>query len=518
MRLRHHFLILLSALFVSCAPDVALMDHGNRDLKVIHLPSQINSIEDDYAPVLIGETMYFTSRRMASEGGDDYDKLYLSRLLNGTWEKPVRALPHEPIDLNEGSFTFDLSRSVVLFTQCYRKDGVGDCDIYQAELRDGKLLKLQNPGEPLNNVEWDSHPSLTQDGRVLYFSSERHGGFGGSDIWTSKRLANGQWSIPENIGQTINTSGDEKTPYISPDGNTLYFSSDSHGGFGDFDLFQSKKVNGNWTQPLNLGKPYNSRHDELFYSATPTGDTAVFSSNRTGSIGGLDIYMVVRSPKPEPPPPPIVREPLSIRYTTRNAFTLSPVETFITFTDDGGTEERIRTDEDGKTEIRRIDAGRRYFLTAERIGFLSAVDTIFYSPDAYGHHERELLLVPVREKERIIYSFVVEFDFDYFNIRPEEKRHLDSAVIVLAKFPHSVVVVTGHTDSLGTESYNLRLGWNRAKEVSTYVGKYMKEKGAKLEKPLEVRTYGEELPIASNATEEGRQRNRRVEIAIVRYD
>jgi OOP family OmpA-OmpF porin len=138
--------------------------------------------------------------------------------------------------------------------------------------------------------------------------------------------------------------------------------------------------------------------------------------------------------------------------------------------------------------------------------------------NAKGVREVEILLTPIQEKERIIYHFVVEFDFDLSNIRERERHNLDSVVTLLTRYPNCTVVVTGHTDSVGTEEYNIRLGRDRAERVGSYVERYLGGKGVKLQNGMDVRTFGETQPVASNSTEEGRQRNRRVEISIVRNE
>ncbi len=158
---------------------------------------------------------------------------------------------------------------------------------------------------------------------------------------------------------------------------------------------------------------------------------------------------------------------------------------------------------------------------------MRTVDTVhFYSVDAItklSHDEgnrmvitHDLLMLPREEETRKIFAFTVEFDFNLSNIRPEEERKLDSVVILLTKFPNSTVVFSGHTDSVGTVMYNIKLGYSRAKEVSSYVEDWLFQKGVTLRNPAEHRTYGEAEPVAPNSTEEGRQRNRRVEIAIIR--
>jgi outer membrane protein OmpA-like peptidoglycan-associated protein len=174
-----------------------------------------------------------------------------------------------------------------------------------------------------------------------------------------------------------------------------------------------------------------------------------------------------------------------------------------------------------------LQINRIYSVTASHSGYLNANENVRtggrenIKRTAKDEGDKmvlmhEIHLVPIEEEQRRIYAFTVEFDFNLFNIRPEEERKLDSAALLLEKFPYSTVVVSGHTDSVGTNTYNIKLGYNRAKEVSDYVRTWLSRKKVHLLNDLEIRTYGEVEPVAPNSTDEGRQRNRRVEIAIVR--
>ncbi|MBN1448994.1 MAG: OmpA family protein, partial [Bacteroidetes bacterium] len=176
-----------------------------------------------------------------------------------------------------------------------------------------------------------------------------------------------------------------------------------------------------------------------------------------------------------------------------------------------------------------LELQREYTVSASHPGYMNAVEN-FRSGGieevrraATEEADRivldhEITLIPITEEERKIYAFTVEFDFDLFDIRPEEERKLDSVAVLLELYPNSTVVISGHTDSVGTDMYNIRLGYNRAKQVSTYVETWLRRKNVRLQNDMEIRTYGETEPIAPNSTEEGRQRNRRVEIALVRNE
>ena len=484
--------------------------------------TEANSGADELAPLPASQGLYFTSNREMDN--EEMDRLYLLPH-DAASRSDVRRVNTGHDGIKAGAMAFLPGASSVLFVECYREDGTGDCDLVEGRLSDDGFAITDSRvlAGGVNDVEWDHHPSLSGDGRTLVFSSERYGGRGGSDLWMSTRDGEG-WTPAVNLGERINTSGNEITPFLSPDGETLYFSSDTHAGRGGFDIFVSRLAAGKWSEPEPLGLPFNSSDDDLFFSGSLEGMTAYFASNRPGGRGGFDIYRADRKVAPPPPPPPPKEKPLVLRVRAKNAYTMKDIPAFVGITLHAS--EQLLAEGRGTAET-RCDLSAVYSITGEMPGFLSALETVRFADAAeatkLSHDEGErmviehnLLLVPVTEDERKIYAFTVEFDFNLFNIRPEEERKLDSVVVLLSEYPNSTVVFSGHTDSVGTVIYNIKLGYNRAKEVSAYVSDWLGNKGVKLRNPVEVRTYGEAEPVASNSTDEGRQRNRRVEIAIVR--
>ena len=480
---------------------------------------------DDLAPVPLSQGLYFTSNRPVA--GEELDRLYLLPH-DATLASDVRRVStglENGEEIKAGALAVLPGATELYFVECYRGDGVGDCDLVSGRFSaDGLSIEDTRPvAPPLNDIEWDHHPAFSGDGRTIIFASERFGGNGGSDLWVSRREGE-KWSVPVNLGGTINSSGNEITPYLAPDGETLYFSSDAHPGRGGFDIFVSRRIAGKWSTPEPLGRPFNSGDDAIFFNGTLESNTAYFASNRPGGKGGFDLYRAERKIAPPPPPPPPKEKPLVLRVRAKNAYTMQDIPAQVSIS--LHADDRLLAEGRGSAET-RLDLGAVYSVTGELAGFINAVETVrFAGADEATKASRDegermviehvLQLVPVTEDERKIYAFTVEFDFNLFNIRPEEERKLDSVVILLAQFPQSTVVFSGHTDSVGTVTYNIKLGYNRAKEVSEYVGDWLEEKGVKLLNPVEIRTYGEAEPVAPNSTEEGRQRNRRVEIAIVR--
>ena len=240
------------------------------------LPDAINSEGQEYLPSLTADESTLVFTKVVNNQED----FYVSRKIDGVWQ-PAQAMKSINTSANEGAQTISADGKMILFTACNRPDGLGRCDLYYSLFRNGEWTKAANVGEPINSAAWDSQPSLSADGKSIYFTSNRGGTLGGKDIWVTHRKPNGFWSRPENLGDSINTKGDDKGPFIHPDGKTLYFMSNGHPGLGGFDLYYSRKdESGAWSTPVNLGFPINTARDEGLLVISLDGKTAYFSSDR----------------------------------------------------------------------------------------------------------------------------------------------------------------------------------------------------------------------------------------------
>ena len=268
----------------------------------------VNSPDDEYLPTLTadGKMLIFTRYdRMAM--AEDF---YASRLVNDKWAKAVRMAEPLNSDENEGAGCISQDGRILYFTACNRPDGAGRCDLYVSYRKAGGWSRPQNLGPAVNTSGWESQPCLSIDGQTLYFVSDRGGGMGGMDIWRST-LVEGRWSQPVNMGPTINTKGDEKTPFISFDNQTFYFSSNGRVGMGGMDLFVCRRTGDTtWSEPQNLGYPINTSGDESSLIVSPDGRTAVFSSDKFGGQGQLDLYTFAL-PEPVRSEPVVYKEEIT---------------------------------------------------------------------------------------------------------------------------------------------------------------------------------------------------------------
>lgn len=254
------------------------------------LDKTINTASNDYASYLTSDRkiMYFTSYRSDSSLGEA-DIFYAHRMGDG-WSQAMNAGSTFNTIENDGSLSIASDSKTVVFAADNRSDGFGDTDLYLAELVNGVLTNIKNLGSTVNSSWWDSQPTISGDGKTIYFASSRPGEIGGTDIWMTSMKSDGNWSEAVRLSRMINTRKEERSPYITPDGGTLFFSSDGWSGYGMKDIFMSTFENGEWSQPVNLGPIINSDKDEIFFYAPLRDQQFYLSSSRGGGFGGLDIY------------------------------------------------------------------------------------------------------------------------------------------------------------------------------------------------------------------------------------
>lgn len=257
---------------------------------ITNLGPGINTKYMDYCPVISadGQTLIFTSRRETGTGGeltDDgqyYDDIFVCRKQGQGWSKPesigsnINGTGHEAaIGLSPDGQTLFI----------YKND-----DIYTSELQGNQWSAPKEMGSDINTNAWETHATISADGNLLVFTSNRDGGYGGRDLYYSKKLPNGEWSMAQNMGDSVNTAYEEDSPFLTVDGQSLIFSSEGHTSMGGFDLFRSEFIFGKWSSPVNIGYPINSPGNDVFFVTTPDGRYAYYSSVREGGYGETDIY------------------------------------------------------------------------------------------------------------------------------------------------------------------------------------------------------------------------------------
>jgi len=468
-----------------------------------NMGDSINTTDLEYFPSLTidGKKLIFTKRI------NNKESFYESDRINGTWGKafPLSGKINSP-DFNVGAQNISQDGQWLVFTGCNFPQGFGSCDIYMSFLTKNGWSEPQNLGRNVNSEFWESTPSLSPDKRDLYFSSNRTGGYGGKDIWVCHRTETG-WSQPENLGPEINTAGDESTPFIHADNQTLYFNSSGLPGYSEKpDLFVTRKLpDGKWSKPENLGYPINTIDDEGSMIVDADGKTAYYSSDKFGSKGGLDIYTFELRKD---------LRPLKTLWAQGKVYddkTKAGLPSTVVLTDVDTRQiiSKLQTDEDGNYLV-TIPVGKNYAFNVHRKGYLfysQNYDMNNISSDSVYHVD--IPLEPIEANAKVILKNVF-FDTKKTGLKPESISELDDVVRLMNENPNMKILISGFTDNVGTAADNLKLSTGRAVSVVNY----LLVKGINNSR-LSFKGLGEAKPIASNETEQGRALNRRTEMSVV---
>jgi len=435
------------------------------------------------------------------------EDFYISLKENDFWSKAINA--GEPLNTkgNEGAQTIMVDGKTMYFTACNRPDGKGRCDIYTSTKKNDKWTEAVNLGAPINSGFWEAQPSISPDGKTLYFVSNRDGGHGQKDIWISNIMEDGRWSKPINPGENINSAGQEQSPFIHPDNKTLYFASNGKIGMGGFDLYKvSRNDDGTWSKPINLGYPINSTFDEIGLIVNTKGDRAFFSSDRL-SEKGRDIFEFELYKEARPNPVSYIKGRVfdsENRKKLKAHFELISLES---------NEIIMQAESDPNTGefLVCIPTDNDYALNVSKEGYL------FYSDnfELKGVYEildpylKDVVLNPIKPGEKIILKNIF-YTTDSYELIDKSVAELTKLLEFMNNNPGLRIEISGHTDNVGTTEYNKELSDNRAKSVYNY----LIAKGINL-KRLTYKGYGETQPISTNDTELGKAENRRTEIKIL---
>lgn len=478
-----------------------------------NLGAAINSADDEYLPTLTvdGKTLIFTRRFPANSQTTHYAPLeedfYISTFVDGQWTKAVRM--SEPVNShdNEGAQCISQDGRIMFFTACGRKDGAGRCDLYMCTRKGEKWSKPRNLGPAVNSGAWESQPSFSIDGRTLYFASDRKGGYGGMDIYKTT-YSGGKWSAPENLGPTINTSGNDMAPFIHYNNRTLYFSSDGHTGMGGMDLFMSElDDSGHWSQPVNFGYPINTAGDESSIIVAANGHTAIFSSERLKGFGKQDLYMFELPADVQAVP---VTYQKGVTYDRKTGARLSAAVQVIDIAT--GQQVAAATSDGTNGEFMvSLPANATYALHVSAKGYLFySANFDFQAGIGQTPPALEVPLSPIEIGEEITLRNVF-FNTSSYELMPTSYAELATVVSLLRNNPDIHVELAGHTDNTGGAELNKTLSEQRAKAVY----EYLVQQGIEASR-LSYRGYGASKPVASNDTEEGKAANRRTTLEIIK--
>jgi outer membrane protein OmpA-like peptidoglycan-associated protein len=480
------------------------------DFKPENLGPNINTVDDEYWPSLSADeqTLIITRlvRRTVAFAGVQED-FFISHKVQDGWGIMENAGYPLNTDDNEGAQTISADGRLMVFTACNRQGGVGRCDLYYSEKVGEKWTYPKNMRAPVNTKYKETQPSLSADGRTLYFASDRPGGKGQLDIWVTTKDEEGNWTKPVNLGYKINTRHHEMSPFIHFDNQTLYFASDGYLGLGGFDLYISRKDSSeNWTKPENLGYPINTSKDEIGLIVNSRGNKAYFASGRDPNVG-KDIYMFELYSQAQP------KEVSYMKGKVFDAETGSRLKAKFELIDLETAKTVYEADSDEETGefLVCLPTNRDYCLNVSKKGYLFfsenfALKGIFKSTEPFL---KDVPMQPIKIGETIILKNIF-YKTDSFALEKESKIELDKVVKFMRDYPEVKIEISGHTDNIGTAEYNQSLSENRAKSVVDYL-----INSSVLKERIMYKGYGYSKPVASNDTEEGRAQNRRTELKVI---
>ncbi|RNI32229.1 hypothetical protein EFA69_02565 [Rufibacter immobilis] len=481
-----------------------------------------NSAASEFSPVVLNNELIFSSTREDAKykgNGEGFLNLYVVPLADtgNTAAATVRPFAEQlnAPEVHDASPAFTNEGRTMVFARgnTGKKSGSANVDLYISQYKTGQWSEPR--AASFNDAAaWDASPAFSPDGKTLYFSSDRRGGQGGRDIWKTTLDAGGRFSRPENLGPTINTPGNESFPYVAPDG-TLYIASDGHPGLGGLDLF---RISGD--SVINLGAPINSIGDD--FSLLVTGqDQGIFASNRAGGQGGDDLYSFVkRQPK-------LVNFFVDGRVLERNEKTnaTTPMANArVTLQNAQGVKITEATADASGAFTFKLDTASVYSVIAERSGYFAARQPVVTQGKTPPQSQLTQPVTDIRLTTTLTLSKIVRnkaivvenifYDYDKANIRPDAAVELDKLVQTLIDNPTITIELSSHTDSRGVDIYNLDLSQRRAQSAVDYII----SKGID-PKRITARGYGETRPVVRNAkTEAQHQRNRRTEFTVTRID
>jgi len=464
------------------------------------LSDDVNFLNAQFFPALTGdkEQLFFTG--IQTPNGEE---IFIAHRNGDQWTKPENLSPVINSPNNEGTCTISANGRMLVFTACGRPDSFGGCDLYVSYKNGEKWTTPRNLGSEVNSRSWESQPSLSADGRTLYFASDRAGGMGKSDIWKSELSDDNQWSLPINLGNKINTTDDENAPFIHANGGTLFFSSSGWPGFGGFDIFRIQLDDPTIEQPANLGYPINNGADQVGLFITSDGQDAYYTDDRQDKADGRSLLYTFEVPAE-------LRTTFSassyVKGNITDSKTDQPLQALIRLYDLEEQKQLSAFTSQPETGefLAMVNQGKQYAFYIEKKGYLFKSLTFELTPADTSLH-LPVKLEPL-EKDRTEVLQNIFFKTGSFELDDKSKVELQKLVTFLQENQKISIEISGHTDDVGNEKDNLELSLKRAQSVMNFlttsgIGKVR----------LTAKGYGETKPRVPNDTEENKAANRRIE-------
>jgi len=479
------------------------------DFEPRRLSDAVNTNQSEYLPSMTLDGMMLFTRKV--NGQEDIYYTYMDT--TGTLE-PALPLVTLNTPQNEGGHFISIDGTILFLAKEDNRKGYGSFDIYYSVQRNGEWTPLKSLGQTINSTARDRQPCLSPDGKTLYFTSNRKGGHGGDDIYKSELSAGNKWSTPVALDSTINTPGNDASPFLHPDGKTLYFRSDGRVGMGGFDIYVAKKSGETWTDVANLGYPINTEADEGALFVDIHGQKAYYASDVDSDNLDLFEFDLPYTARPEPVTFTQVR--------VIDAVTDLPLLADVTIVNlQDGESLSLMTQAQSGSVSQLLDTGNSYAVTVSKSGytFYSANIDLVAEASAEKPYMYTVRLEPIVETVEVteeeesapIVLNNIFFESGSAELLPQSETELENLYTLLNDNQEIKIKLVGHTDNVGQEQDNLTLSEQRAQAVYTaLVGK-----GATASR-IQYEGRGESEPIADNGTAEGRRKNRRTEFVVIR--
>jgi outer membrane protein OmpA-like peptidoglycan-associated protein len=489
-----------TALFAVC--QFATTQKIAPEISIYNMGDSINSPASEYFPtVSIQDSLFLFMRRINLSRED----IYASNMGVNGFSAAIALSDTLNFAAKKGSMSLSADLQTLYYAADYAEQGYGRYDIYKVQRSPWGWSKPKNLGQKINSDYWESAPSIAPDGNAIYFASNRPDGFGGIDIYVSYKNEKGFWEEAINLGPSINTKGDDQTPFIHADNQSLYFSSNGRAGFGGADIYVSrKKIDGNWTTPINLGYPINTYDNEGSIAVASNGAAAYIASDRADSRGELDIYKITLAENTR------AYKTWYIKGRIIDAKTKKSL----------AAELQIVDPKSGYPILEmQIDSMGQFLLA---LPYFDSLGLKINSPD----HDYLSSILPIESLRNMAGKtfdfaltpiekvFTKTFNQVYFKTNSAILQkisfvELDALVGFLKSTINAHILIEGHTDNKGTAKGNKLLSLQRAKAI----GNYLQQKGIAANR-IQRKGLGATKPIADNKTADGRAKNRRIDFTI----
>ena len=475
--------------------------------------SGISTNFDEYLPIISpDQELSFFTRRLEKKSKQSITSIIVEEF---TWSKKenktfdVGCALDYPFNMesNEGGASITIDNKILYYTKCsLNPGGYKNCDIYYVFNQDDSWSEVQSFSKNISKIDsWESQPTVSSDGKTIIFASDRKGGYGKIDLYEIQ-LVDGEWTAPKNLGTNINSSDNEKSPYLHTDGKTLFFASQNFPTLGGFDIFYSRKDSlGNWGKPQNIGYPINTVADEISLFVSTDGITAYFASNHLNGVGGWDIYSFSLHEGARPDRVLFLKGEL----LDENGKILEDVELEIKNLKTNKVT-NVKVDDGAYVSALNIEDDADVLITVKKEGFafnstfIDSDDTAFVSPTEFNIELQSL------EEGKSFNISNIFFSTNSYEINDLAQEILIEFSSYLLLNNSLVIEINGFTDDIGDFNDNQILSENRASAVRDLI----LSNGISADR-VTFNGFGELHPIESNKDEKGRGANRRTEFKII---